>query len=133
MRGDPGPNQQGRAAVRMAVRRSSVCFRADGNRGGTTHPRLTDASRPRRSIPEVDCCESLIPSSAGAASSGWWVRTKIGPCRAPPYGRANDLFAWLASGRPQTNISGRYPVGQVTDAFTARESRQTVGKLLVTH
>jgi NADPH2:quinone reductase len=47
--------------------------------------------------------------------------------------RAADLFAWLAKGDLKVNIGGRYPLSQVSDAFTALESRRTTGKLLLTH
>ena len=47
--------------------------------------------------------------------------------------RTNDLFTWLASGQLQVNIGGRYPVGQISDAFLALESRRSTGKLLLTH
>ena len=32
-----------------------------------------------------------VTPSAGVASSGWWVSTKIGPCQAPPYGRLPSM------------------------------------------
>ncbi len=47
--------------------------------------------------------------------------------------RAADLFAWLAKGDLKVTIGGRYPVSQVSEAFTALESRRTTGKLLLTH
>jgi len=47
--------------------------------------------------------------------------------------RTDDLFTWLASGQLQANIGGRYPVGQISDAFRALESRRSTGKLLLTH
>ena len=40
-----------------------------------------------------------VTSSAGAASSGWWVSTKIGPRQAPPYGRLPSM-AWSQPFRP---------------------------------
>ena len=40
-----------------------------------------------------------VTSSAGTASSGWWVSTKIGPCQAPPYGRLPSM-AWSQPFRP---------------------------------
>ena len=47
--------------------------------------------------------------------------------------RTDDLFTWLASGQLRANIGGRYPVGQISDAFRALESRRSTGKLLLTH
>jgi NADPH2:quinone reductase len=47
--------------------------------------------------------------------------------------RAADLFGWVAKGDLKVNIGGRYPVAQVSEAFTALESRRTTGKLLLTH
>jgi NADPH2:quinone reductase len=47
--------------------------------------------------------------------------------------RATDLFAWVAKGDLSVNIGRRYPVSQVSEAFTALESRRTTGKLLLTH
>src|ERR1700684_2644178 len=40
-----------------------------------------------------------VTPSAGAASSGWWVSTKIGPCQTPPYGRLPSM-AWSQPFRP---------------------------------
>jgi hypothetical protein len=40
-----------------------------------------------------------VTPSAGTASSGWWVSTKIGPCQAPPYGRLPSM-AWSQPFRP---------------------------------
>ncbi|MBB4137959.1 quinone oxidoreductase family protein [Gordonia humi] len=47
--------------------------------------------------------------------------------------RARDLFAWLASGDLVVSIGGRYPVEEASDAFSALESRETTGKILLTH
>lgn len=47
--------------------------------------------------------------------------------------RTNDLFAWLATGELQARIGGRFSLDDVQDAFTALESRQTMGKLLIVH
>ena len=40
-----------------------------------------------------------VTSSAGTASSGWWVSTKMGPAQAPPYGRLPSM-AWSQPFRP---------------------------------
>src|SRR2546429_5472573 len=40
-----------------------------------------------------------VTPAAGVASPGWWVRTKIGPCQAPPYGRLPSM-AWSQPFRP---------------------------------
>jgi NADPH2:quinone reductase len=48
-------------------------------------------------------------------------------------GRTEDLFSWLARGGLQVHIGGRFPVAQVREAFSALESRQTTGKLLLLH
>ena len=48
-------------------------------------------------------------------------------------GRTDDLFAWLAKGELRVHIGGRFPVSQISEAFTALESRQTTGKLLLVH
>ena len=47
--------------------------------------------------------------------------------------RTNDLFGWLADGELRVHIGGRFPLSQVRDAFTAVESRQTTGKVLLVH
>jgi NADPH2:quinone reductase len=47
--------------------------------------------------------------------------------------RTDDLFAWVAAGMLKVTIGGRYPVARVSEAFTALESRQTHGKVLLTH
>ena len=47
--------------------------------------------------------------------------------------RTDDLFAWLAEGALRVHIGGRFPVSQVSEAFTALEARQTTGKLLLVH
>lgn len=41
--------------------------------------------------------------------------------------------AWRASGELQTRIGGRFSLADVQDAFTALESRQTMGKFLIIH
>jgi len=46
-------------------------------------------------------------------------------------GRTDDLFTWLAKGELSVHIGSRFPVSQVSEAFTALESRQTTGKLLL--
>src|SRR5204863_593187 len=43
-----------------------------------------------------------VTSSAGVASSGWWVSTKIGPCQAPPQGRYLPTAASQPSRPPST-------------------------------
>ena len=48
-------------------------------------------------------------------------------------GRTRDLFTWLARGEVQIHIGGRFPLTRVREAFTALESRQTTGKLLLVH
>jgi NADPH:quinone reductase len=48
-------------------------------------------------------------------------------------GRTEDLFSWLARGGLQVHIGGRFPVAQAREAFSALESRQTTGKLLLIH
>jgi NADPH:quinone reductase len=45
--------------------------------------------------------------------------------------RTNDIFDWVAKGDLTVNIGGRYPIRQVSDAFTALEARRTTGKLLL--
>jgi NADPH2:quinone reductase len=47
--------------------------------------------------------------------------------------RTGDLFAWLAKGELHVHIGGRFPLSEVRAAFTALESRQTTGKLLLVH
>src|SRR5213082_1875134 len=44
------------------------------------------ASSPIRTASAGPQFRNVTPS-AGFASSGWWVSTKIGPSQAPPYGR----------------------------------------------
>lgn len=44
--------------------------------------------------------------------------------------RTNDIFGWMAKRDLTVNI-GRYPITQVSDAFTAFEARRTTGKLLL--
>lgn len=48
-------------------------------------------------------------------------------------GRAHDLFGWLARGELRVHIGGRFSVAQVREVFSALESRQTTGKLLLIH
>lgn len=48
-------------------------------------------------------------------------------------GRTNQLFTWLTDGRLKPNIGVRFPIGRVKEAFTALESRQTTGKVLLIH
>ena len=47
--------------------------------------------------------------------------------------RTEDLFGWLAAGKLSVSIGARYPLEQVSAAFTALEARQTTGKVLLTH
>lgn len=48
-------------------------------------------------------------------------------------GRTQDLFAWVAKGELQVHVGGRFALSQVREAFTALETRQTTGKLLLIH
>jgi NADPH2:quinone reductase len=47
-------------------------------------------------------------------------------------GRAETLFDWIALGAVDITITGRYPLDRATVAYTALESRQSTGKLLIT-
>lgn len=47
--------------------------------------------------------------------------------------RTDELFAWHIAGELRANIGARYPLSEVADAFTAVESRQTTGKVLLIH
>lgn len=47
--------------------------------------------------------------------------------------RTDVLFDWVSTGKLKVTIGGRYPMAQVSEAFTALESRQTHGKVLLTH
>jgi NADPH2:quinone reductase len=45
--------------------------------------------------------------------------------------RAEDVFAWVASGRLDVRIGGRYPLAEARRAHEDLESRRTTGKLVV--
>jgi NADPH2:quinone reductase len=45
--------------------------------------------------------------------------------------RTDEVFSWIAQGRLAVTIGGRYPLPEVVQAFTALESRQTTGKLVL--
>jgi NADPH:quinone reductase len=45
--------------------------------------------------------------------------------------RTNDIFGWVAKGDLTVNIGGRYPITQVSEAFSALEARRTTGKLVL--
>jgi NADPH2:quinone reductase len=45
--------------------------------------------------------------------------------------RADDLFAWLATGKVKVTIDRVFPLGQAAEAHRALESRRTAGKLLL--
>ena len=47
--------------------------------------------------------------------------------------RANDLFAWVRSGALRVTAPTVYPLQDVVVAFTALESRQTTGKVVLLH
>lgn len=47
--------------------------------------------------------------------------------------RTGDLFGWLAAGKLTVSIGARYPLEQVSAAFTELEARKTTGKVLLTH
>ncbi|WOF22834.1 quinone oxidoreductase [Microbacterium betulae] len=47
--------------------------------------------------------------------------------------RAADLFAWVASGELTVNIGARYPVSEAGAAIAAIKSRNSTGKVLLTH
>jgi NADPH2:quinone reductase len=44
----------------------------------------------------------------------------------------NHLYGLVADGRARPIIGGRFPLAQVADAHRALESRDTVGKVLLT-
>ena len=46
-------------------------------------------------------------------------------------GRARDLFGWIAEGKLDVRIGGRYPLEQARRAQEDLEARRTTGKLLV--
>lgn len=45
--------------------------------------------------------------------------------------RARDIFAWIAAGRLEVRIGGRYPLAQARRAHEDLEGRRTTGKLLL--
>jgi NADPH2:quinone reductase len=45
--------------------------------------------------------------------------------------RTDEVFSWIARGELTVTIGGRYPKSDVVQAFTALESRQTTGKLVL--
>ncbi len=45
--------------------------------------------------------------------------------------RANDLFAWLATGEIKVKIDCAWPLAEAAEAHTALEARRTAGKLLL--
>lgn len=47
--------------------------------------------------------------------------------------RTKNLFGWLADGDLAVSIGARYPLERISEAFTALETRQTTGKVLLTH
>lgn len=48
-------------------------------------------------------------------------------------GRAEDLFTWVRSGALKVTEPTRYDLADIRAAFTALESRQTTGKLVLMH
>ncbi|MCI4011571.1 quinone oxidoreductase [Brevibacterium sp. ZH18] len=48
-------------------------------------------------------------------------------------GRTKEIFTWIRNGDLKVNIGARYPIAEVTDAFTALESRATTGKIILEH
>jgi NADPH2:quinone reductase len=46
-------------------------------------------------------------------------------------GRARDLFDWMASGRLEVRIGGRYPLAEARRAHEDLQGRRTTGKLLI--
>jgi NADPH2:quinone reductase len=48
-------------------------------------------------------------------------------------GRTDEHFDWVDRGKLRLKIGGRYSIGQVSEAFTALETRQTMGKVILTH
>ncbi|MDQ6649521.1 MAG: quinone oxidoreductase, partial [Actinomycetota bacterium] len=51
--------------------------------------------------------------------------------RAELTGRTDELFGWLAAGRLDVFIGGRYPLSDVRQAHQDLEGRRTTGKLLL--
>jgi NADPH:quinone reductase len=45
--------------------------------------------------------------------------------------RTDEVFSWIAKGELTVTIGGRFPKSDVVQAFTALESRQTTGKLVL--
>jgi len=52
--------------------------------------------------------------------------------RAELLARANDLFKWMASGELHVRIDKTFPLAQATQAHQYLESRQVMGKLVMT-
>lgn len=52
--------------------------------------------------------------------------------RAELLARAEDVFGWMAAGRLDVRIGGRYPLAEAARAQTDLEARRTTGKLILT-
>jgi NADPH:quinone reductase len=46
-------------------------------------------------------------------------------------GRAGDVFGWIAEGKLQVRIGGRYPLADARRAHEDLEARRTTGKLVL--
>lgn len=79
-------------------------------------------------VPPVD------PMDLSEAGSVFLTRPHMHHYVATPAafaGRANDVFAWTASGELQVTIDKVFPLEQAAAAHRAMESRQTRGKILL--
>ncbi len=77
----------------------------------------------------------LDPQILNAKGSLFLTRPTLGhytATRTELLQRANDLFKWMASGELRVKIAQVFPLAQVADAQRYLESRQVIGKLVMT-
>jgi NADPH2:quinone reductase len=76
-----------------------------------------------------------MPPTALGQSSLYLTRPTLGhytATREELLERARDVFGWLADGKLDVRIDGRYPLEQARQAHEDLEARRTTGKLLLT-
>lgn len=106
--------------------------------GADTFDQSLASLKPRGTLALFGASSGPVPpvdpqrlNAAGAVfltrpATGWYTLT-----REEFEGRANDLFAAIASGELAIRIGGRYKLEEAAQAHTDLQSRRTTGKLLL--
>jgi NADPH2:quinone reductase len=106
--------------------------------GRDTFERSLAALRPRGMLVLFGAASGApepMPPARLATRSLFLTRPTLGhytATRDELLSRARDLFGWIADGKLEVRIGGRYPLEQARKAQEDLEARRTTGKLLLT-